>query len=317
MKVLITGGAGFIGSHLCQRFLAENAEVICVDNFSSGRRANLAPLLARANFTLIDHDVTLKLEATKHPCLDRLDLIVHLASPASPRDYLRMPLETALVNSTGTHSLLELAVNQRSRFILASTSEIYGNPDVSPQPEAYWGHVHTLGPRSCYDEGKRFAEMLTMLYHRQFNLDIRIARIFNTYGPGMRASDGRVISNFINQALTGTDLTISGLGSQTRSFCYISDTVEGLYRLTVTPQINGAVVNLGNPNEKTILEIAELILRLCHSSSRYRFTDLPQDDPERRCPDIAKALQLLDWQPKVSLRQGLRKTISYFKKNSG
>lgn len=314
MRVLITGGAGFIGSHLCRLFLNHQADVICMDNFVTGSKRNVADLISRREFMLIQHDITKKITASLNQRIGKLDLIIHLASPASPKQYLQLDLETALVNSIGTKNLLDLALSNHSRFVLASTSEIYGNPAINPQPETYWGNVNTLGPRSCYDEGKRFSEMLTMVYSRKYNLDVRIARIFNTYGPGMQHDDGRVISNFITQALTGTDLTIYGSGRQTRSFCYITDTVEGLYLLSTKGGLNGTVVNLGNPNERTINEVATLIISLCHSLSKYHFIDLPQDDPERRCPDITKARKILAWHPKVSLNQGLTETIAFFKK---
>lgn len=314
MRVLITGGAGFIGSHLCKRFLDAKAEVVCIDNFYTGSKENLPRLLPLKQFTLLKHDVTKNFTAAKINRIGKPDIVIHLASPASPKQYLRLDLETALVNSLGTKNLLDLAVANRSRFILASSSEIYGNPEVNPQSEEYWGNVNTLGPRSCYDEGKRFAETLTMLYHRKFKLDTRIARIFNTYGPGMRFDDGRVISNFITQALTGNELSIYGSGNQTRSFCYILDTVEGLYLLSQKMGLAGTVINLGNPTEKTILEIADLIKSLCKSSVNYRYQKLPQDDPERRCPNISKAMNLLTWSPKIQLEQGLKETISYFKK---
>lgn len=314
MRVLITGGAGFIGIHLCKRFLDAKAEVVCVDNFSTGSKENVTRLLPLKQFTLLKHDVTKNFTVSKIDRIGKPDIIIHLASPASPKQYLQLNLETALVNSLGTKNLIDLAVANRSRFILASTSEIYGNPEVNPQFEEYWGNVNTLGPRSCYDESKRFAETLTMIYHRKFNLDTRIARIFNTYGPGMRFDDGRVISNFITQVLTGNELSIYGSGNQTRSFCYVLDTVEGLYLLSQKPGLAGTVINLGNPTEKTILEIADLIQSLCKSSVNYRYKNLPQDDPERRCPNISKAVTLLSWSPKISLTQGLKETIAFFKK---
>lgn len=313
MRVLITGGAGFIGNHLCKRFLDEKAEVVCIDNFVTGSKENIKSLLPFKNYTLLEHDVVNKLSIAKIKRIGKPDIIIHLASPASPKHYYKFSLETALVNSIGTKNLLDLAVSAQSRFVLASTSEVYGSPKVNPQFEEYWGNVNPLGMRSCYDESKRFSEMLTMVYHRQFNLDTRIARIFNTYGPGMQPDDGRVISNFITQALTGNELLIYGSGCQTRSFCYVNDTVEGLYLLSQKKGLDGIVVNLGNPNEKTILEIANLIISLCNSSSKHRFTDLPQDDPEMRCPDISKAIKLLSWYPKIPLDQGLKETISYLK----
>lgn len=317
MKALIAGGAGFIGAHLCRRFLREGAEVVCVDNFSTGRRENVADLMERAGFSLLEWDICEPLPPQLREKLDGLDLVAHLASPASPKDYIRLDLETALANSDGTKHLLDLALTANCRFVLASTSEVYGDPMVHPQTEDYWGNVNPVGPRSCYDESKRFAEMLTALYHRRYGLDVRIARIFNTYGPGMQPGDGRVIPSFVIQALTADEISIYGDGSQTRSFCYIDDMVDGLYALSTLPDLAGTVVNLGNPDEKAVREVADIVARLCRRSLRYRFTELPPDDPRRRCPDITRARTLLSWEPKVSLEHGLGQTIAHFAKGLG
>ncbi len=313
MKVIITGGAGFIGTHLCRRFLQEGHEVICIDNFCTSRPQNVADLLANPSFALLQRDVIEPFTNTERDFLGQPEIIIHLASPASPKQYHRLDLETALVNSLGTRNMLELANHNRCRFILASTSEIYGNPLVHPQTEKYWGNVNSTGPRSHYDEGKRFAETLTMLYHRKLRLDTRIARIFNTYGPGMQADDGRVIPNLITAALANRDLTIYGNGSQTRSFCYIADLIEGLFRLATWPDLAGTIVNLGNPDERSIRELTDLIASLCHSTAKRVYLPLPQDDPERRCPEISLANELLGWEPQVSLKKGLTATINYFK----
>jgi dTDP-glucose 4,6-dehydratase len=308
VRVLITGAAGFIGSHLCERFLKEGHEVIGLDNFLTGSPDNIANLFRNQNFTFYKYDVTNFIYVEGN-----LDLILHFACPASPVDYLNHPIHTMKVDSLGTLHTLGLAKQKGSRYLLASTSEIYGNPQVHPQPESYWGNVNPIGPRSVYDEAKRFSEALTMAYHREHGIDVRIARIFNTYGPRMRIKDGRVVPNFIYQALSGKPLTVYGDGSQTRSFCYIDDLVEGIYRLAIKEDLQGEVVNLGNPEEYKVLELAELILELTNSSSEIVFLDRPTDDPDRRRPDISKAKRLLEWEPKVPVREGLKRTIEWFR----
>ena len=306
MRALVTGGAGFIGSHLCERLLAAGHSVLCVDSLLTGARRNVEHLGSHPDFELVEHDVTRPFDAPA-------DLVFHLASPASPIGYGRYPLETALTNALGTQHLLELARRHDARFLLASTSEIYGEPQVHPQPEEYWGNVNTLGPRSCYDEGKRFAEAISMVYVREHDVDVRIVRIFNTYGPRMDPTDGRVVPNFITQALAGEPLTVYGDGSQTRSLCYVDDLVDGLERAMFAPGLGGEVFNLGNPEEHTVLEYARRIRDLCGGTSEIVFRDLPEDDPSRRCPDIAKARRVLDWQPGVGLEDGLRQTIAWFR----
>ncbi len=305
-RVLITGGAGFIGSHLCERFLAMGNEVICMDNLSTGSADNIAHLFADRRFTFIQQDVTTYIYVK-----GTLDTILHFASPASPVDYLELPIPTLKVGSLGTHKALGLAKEKGARFLLASTSEVYGDPLVHPQPEDYWGNVNPIGPRGVYDEAKRFAEALVMAYHRAHGVDTRIVRIFNTHGPRMRLNDGRVVPNFISQALRGEPLTVYGDGGQTRSFCYVSDLVEGIVRL-LRSDYNGPV-NCGNPTEVTILQFAERIKALTDSSSEIVFRPLPEDDPKVRQPDITKARQLLGWEPKVTLEEGLRYTIEYFR----
>src|SRR5438132_6543631 len=305
-RILITGGAGFIGSHLCERFLAEGDDVICMDNFLTGTPDNVAHLFANRRFTFIQQDVTTYIYV-KGP----LDAILHFASPASPVDYLELPIQTLKVGSLGTHKALGLAREKRARFLLASTSEIYGDPLVHPQREEYWGNVNTIGPRGCYDEAKRFGEALTMAYHREHGVEVRIVRIFNTYGPRMRLNDGRVVPAFISQALQNKPLTVFGDGSQTRSFCYCSDLIEGIYRLMMSD--TNQPVNIGNPREMTVLEFAREIIRLTGSRSRIVFKPLPQDDPKQRKPDITRAKKLLGWEPKVILAAGLDKTIAYFR----
>ncbi len=306
MRFLISGAAGFIGSHLCDRLLEEGHQVIGVDNLLTGSMANLAHLEGRPNFRFLRHDVCLPLEIE-----DPLDGVLHLASPASPRDYLEHPLETLDAGSRGTREMLELARRHRARFLLSSTSECYGDPLVHPQPESYWGNVNPVGPRSCYDEAKRFAEALTTAYRRVHGLRTAIARIFNTYGPRMKLDDGRVVPTFLDQALRGLPLTVYGDGSQTRSFCYVSDLVEGLLRLLFSEE--PGPVNLGNPEELSVLEFARRILALTGSRSTIEFRPLPQDDPRRRQPDIAKAREVLGWAPQVSLEEGLRRTIAWFR----
>src|SRR5437870_5458603 len=305
-RILITGGAGFIGSHLCERFLAEGDDVICMDNFLTGAPDNVAHLFADRRFSFIQQDVTTYIYV-KGP----LDAILHFASPASPVDYLELPIQTLKVGSLGTHKALGLAKAKGARFLLASTSEVYGDPLLHPQPESYWGNVNPVGPRGVYDEAKRFAEAMTMAYHRYHDLDTRIVRIFNTYGPRMRPRDGRVVSNFIVQALKGEPLTMYGDGSQTRSFCYVDDLIEGIVRLFQ----RGAPdpVNIGNPREFTVRDLAQLVLRLTGCKSPIVERPLPVDDPKVRQPDITRAHTLLAWEPRVTLEDGLRRTIDYFR----
>ncbi|MBI3991580.1 MAG: SDR family oxidoreductase [Candidatus Omnitrophica bacterium] len=299
---LITGGAGFIGSHLVSYLLNKRFKVICIDNFLTGNPRNLDNFIDNPDFKFINQDVTKYLDIQ-----DEVHYILHFASPASPADYLRFPIPTLKVGALGTHNALGLAKAKKATFLLASTSEVYGDPLVNPQPESYWGNVNPIGPRGVYDEAKRFAEALTMAYHRNHGIDTKIVRIFNTYGPGMRKDDGRAIPNFLYQALKGEPLTVFGDGSQTRSFCYISDMVEGIFRL-LTSNINEPV-NIGNPSEFTILELARLIIKLTDSKDRIIFKSLPTDDPKVRRPDITRAKELLGWQPAVGLEEGLRKTI--------
>jgi len=304
-RVLVTGGAGFLGSHLCERLLAEGSDVVCIDNFFSGHKNNIRPFVGHPYFELIRHDVI-------HPLFVEVDRIYHLACPASPIHYQMNPIKTVKTNVMGTINMLGLAKRIRSRMLLTSTSEIYGDAKVHPQPEAYWGNVNPIGIRSCYDEGKRVAETLMMDYHRQNKVDIRIVRIFNTYGPRMAVDDGRVVSNFIVQALRGEPITIYGDGRQTRSFCYVSDMIDGLRRMMDQDATVGPV-NLGNPGEFTILELAEKIVKLTKSRSKLIHKPLPSDDPVRRWPDISTAKEKLGWEPKVALEEGLALTIAYFK----
>ncbi len=304
--MLITGGAGFIGSHLCERFLAEGDEVICMDNRITGNVDNIVHLFPNSRFSYIPQDVTNYIYVK-----GSLDAILHFASPASPIDYLELPIQTLKVGSLGTHKALGLAKEKGARFLLASTSEVYGDPLIHPQKEDYWGNVNPIGPRGVYDEAKRFAEAMTMAYHRTHKIETRIVRIFNTYGPRMRLNDGRVVPNFIAQALRGEDLTVYGDGSQTRSFCYVSDLVEGIVRL-LRSDYNGPI-NLGNPQELSVLEFAHRIIALTGSRSRITFKSLPVDDPKVRQPDIGLARRLLGWEPQVSLEDGLRETIAYFR----
>ena len=306
--VLVTGGAGFIGSHLCEFLLGKGYKVIAMDNLVTGSIKNIEHLRNNKNFTYIHHDVSRHIVVN-----EELDFVLHFASPASPVDYQKIPIQTLKVGSLGTHNTLGLGLAKKAKYLLASTSEVYGDPLVNPQPETYWGNVNPIGIRGCYDESKRFAEALTMAYHRIHQLDTKIVRIFNTYGPRMRKDDGRVVPNFITQALKDKPITVYGSGNQTRSFCYISDLIDGIYKLMLS-NINEPV-NLGNPEEHTILEFAELIKELTKSSSRIAFKPLPVDDPHLRCPDITKAKQKLKWQPKVELRKGLQKTIEWFKNN--
>jgi dTDP-glucose 4,6-dehydratase len=302
--IIITGGAGFIGSWLCEDLLARN-RIICIDSLITGKKDNISHLANNKNFTLIKHDITKEIRIDED-----IDYIFHLASPASPIDYQKLQIETMLVNSFGTYNMLKLALDKKARFLLASTSEVYGDPLEHPQKEEYWGNVNPIGERSCYDESKRFAESLTMNFHRKHNLDVGIVRIFNTYGPRMRKDDGRVMPNFINQALNNREITINGDGSQTRSFCYISDMVNGLKRVMFSTATGP--INLGNQNETKIIEVAKLIKKLTNSRSAQVFRELPEDDPVKRCPDISKARKL-GWEPRISLEEGLLKTIEYFR----
>jgi dTDP-glucose 4,6-dehydratase len=306
MRILITGAAGFLGSHLCDRFLADGHEVVGMDNFLTGSPDNIAHLFGRPDFHFIEHDVTdyLYVEGP-------LDGVLHFASPASPVDYLEMPIPTLKVGSLGTHKTLGLAKAKGARFLLASTSEVYGDPAVHPQPETYWGNVNPVGPRGVYDEAKRFAEAITMAYQRYHGLDTRLVRIFNTYGPRMRPGDGRVVSNFIVQALRGEPLSVYGDGSQSRSFCYVEDEVEGIYRLFHSDWRDP--MNIGNPVEFTVLELAEQVLALTGSESAIEYHPLPQDDPTVRCPDITSARRELGWAPAVDLEEGLRRTIPHLR----
>jgi len=310
VRILITGAAGFLGSHLCDRFLAEGHEVIGMDNFLTGTRENLQHLQDNPAFRFVEHDVTREIEID-----GPLDGVLHFASPASPIDYLELPIQTLKVGSLGTHKTLGLAKAKRARYLIASTSEVYGDPQLHPQPETYWGHVNPIGPRGVYDEAKRFAEAMTMAYHRYHGVDTRIVRIFNTYGPRMRPEDGRVVSNFIVQALKGEPLTAYGSGQQTRSFCYVADEVDGIYRLFMSDYTNP--VNIGNPDEFTILELARRVLELTGSDAQIEFRPLPEDDPKVRRPDITVARTVLGWEPKISLEEGLRRTIPYFRQVLG
>ncbi|MGA1860454.1 UDP-glucuronic acid decarboxylase family protein [Azospirillum sp. 11R-A] len=305
-RVLVTGGAGFLGSHLCERLLAAGNDVLCVDNFFTGSRDNVLHLLDNPHFELMRHDVTF-------PLYVEVDEIYNLACPASPIHYQHDPVQTTKTSVHGAINMLGLAKRVGARIMQASTSEVYGDPAVHPQPEEYWGNVNTIGPRACYDEGKRCAETLFFDYHRQHRLDIKVIRIFNTYGPRMHPNDGRVVSNFIIQALKGEPITIYGDGQQTRSFCYADDLIEGFLRFMATPAGVTGPINLGNPGEFTMLELAEKVIRLTRSASTIEHMPLPQDDPKQRRPDIAKARALLDWEPAVPLDEGLDRTIAYFR----
>jgi UDP-glucuronate decarboxylase len=305
-KILVTGGAGFLGSHLCDRLVARGDDVLCVDNFYTGSKNNVAHLLGNPSFELMRHDVTF-------PLYVEVDQIFNLACPASPIHYQNDPVQTTKTSVHGAINMLGLAKRVKARIFQASTSEVYGDPAVHPQPETYWGHVNTIGPRACYDEGKRCAETLFFDYYRQHNLEIKVVRIFNTYGPRMHPNDGRVVSNFIVQALKGDDITIYGEGSQTRSFCYVDDLIEGFLRMMNTDAGITGPINLGNPNEFTMLELAEKVLHLTGGKSKLTFRPLPIDDPKQRQPDIRLAKENLDWQPKVSLEDGLKETIAYFR----
>lgn len=303
---VVTGGAGFLGSHLCDKLLASGLQVICVDNLITGNIDNISHLAGNENFSFIKHDITNYIFIP-----GEVDYILHFASPASPVDYLQLPIQTLKVGSLGTHKALGLAKEKKARFLLASTSEVYGDPEIHPQPENYWGNVNPIGPRGVYDEAKRFAEALTMAYHRYHGVETRIARIFNTFGPRMRAKDGRAIPNFIMQALNGEPITVYGDGSQTRSFCYISDQIEGLYKLLMSEE--NEPVNIGNLEELTVLQIAKEIIELTRSSSKIMFEDLPVNDPKVRQPDISKAQSILRWKPIVNRVDGLNSTIKFFK----
>jgi len=305
--ILITGGAGFIGSHLCPLFLNQGHRVICVDNLITGNKENMASLLSNEKFSFVSHDVSKHIEIT-----EPVDFVLHFASPASPVDYHRYPIQTLKVGSLGTHNALGLAKAKKAVFLLASTSEVYGDPLIHPQHEDYWGNVNPVGPRGVYDEAKRFAEAITLAYHRTHGMDVKIVRIFNTYGPRMRQNDGRAIPNFIGQALAGEPITVFGDGSQTRSFCYIDDLVAGIHKLLFSDFHQP--VNLGNPKEMNVLDLARFVIELTGSKSRVEFRSLPQDDPKVRQPDISRARKVLGWEPKVDVRQGLVKTIEYFKK---
>jgi dTDP-glucose 4,6-dehydratase len=305
-RTLITGGAGFLGSHLCDYLIEKGHEVICIDNLSTGNMENISHLLGKKSFIFIQYDVTNYLHVD-----GELHNILHFASPASPIDYLRMPIQTLKVGSLGTHKALGLALSKKARFLLASTSECYGDPLVHPQTEEYWGNVNPVGPRGVYDEAKRFAESMTMAYHRYHGVETRIVRIFNTYGPRMRLEDGRALPAFMGQGLRGEDLTVFGDGTQTRSFCYVDDLVEGIYRLLCSDE--ALPVNLGNPDEITLLELAHRVLRVTGSRSRIVYRPLPEDDPKVRRPDIGKAKRLLGWEPRVSLDEGLQRVLPYFR----
>jgi UDP-glucuronate decarboxylase len=304
-RILITGGAGFLGSHLCERLLADGSVIVCVDNFFTGARRNIEHLLDHKHFEVIRHDVTF-------PLYVEVDEIYNLACPASPIHYQHDPVQTTKTSVQGAINMLGLAKRLRTRILQASTSEVYGDPDIHPQPEGYWGHVNPIGPRSCYDEGKRCAEALFFDYRRQHNLQIKVARIFNTYGPRMHPNDGRVVSNFIVQALLGRDLTVYGEGLQTRSFCYVDDLVDGLTRLMDTPPDITGPVNIGNPTEFKIIELAQMVLSLVGSRSKIVHRPLPENDPKQRQPDISLAQELLGWKPRVALKEGLTRTVLYF-----
>ena len=307
MRVLVTGGAGFLGSHLCDRLMADGHEVVCVDNFITGKPENIRHLQDRQGFTLVQHDISKPLELPQP-----LDYVLHFASPASPPDYLKYPIQTMKVGSLGTLNMLGIAKAKKAKFLLASTSEVYGDPQIHPQVEAYWGHVNPVGPRGVYDEAKRFAEALAMAYYREHGVDARIVRIFNTYGPRMRLNDGRAIPNFIAQGLKGEALTVFGEGTQTRSFCYIDDLIEGIVRLMGVSYHEP--VNLGNPDEWTILELAQMIQQLMNGAPRrIDFRPLPMDDPKQRRPDIRKMTELTGWEPRTTLKEGLTATITWFR----
>ena len=305
MRAVVTGGAGFLGSHLCEKLLENGWDVLCVDNLVTGAEQNIAHLASNSRFRVQRHDASLYIDVA-----GPVDYVLHFASPASPVDYARLPIQTLKVGALGTHNSLGLALAKNAKFLLASTSECYGDPLVSPQPESYWGNVNPIGPRGVYDEAKRYAEAMTMAYHRAHRLDTHIVRIFNTYGPRMRLNDGRALPNFIYQALTGEPITVFGDGSQTRSFCYVNDLIGGIYKLMQSDE--HLPTNIGNPQEITILEFAKRVKALTGSASEIILKPLPQDDPKQRCPDITKAKTLLGWEPKVPLEEGLKLTLEYF-----
>jgi dTDP-glucose 4,6-dehydratase len=307
MRAVITGGSGFLGSHLCDRFIAEGWEVLSLDNLITGVEANLVHHAKNPRFRSAHVDVCEPLSVD-----GAVDYVLHFASPASPFDYLKYPIETMRVGSVGTQNALDLARAKNAKFFIASTSECYGDPDISPQPESYWGYVNSIGPRAVYDEAKRFGEAMTMAYHRYFGVDTHIVRIFNTYGPRMRLNDGRALPNFVHQALTGKPITVYGEGQQTRSFCYVSDLIDGIYKLAMSDE--HLPTNIGNPQEITILQFAEKIREHFENAPKIIFEPLPQDDPKQRCPDISKAKRLLGWTPKVDLAEGLKVTMDYFKR---
>jgi dTDP-glucose 4,6-dehydratase len=306
-RAVISGGAGFLGSHLCDALLQRGWDVLAVDNLITGQDVNIAHLMKHPKFRVMRHNVSVYTEVE-----GPVDAVLHFASPASPVDYLKYPIQTLKVGALGTHNTLGLALAKKAKYLLASTSECYGDPEVSPQPETYWGHVNQIGPRGVYDEAKRFAEAMTMAYHRTHGLDTKIVRIFNTYGPRMRLNDGRVLPNFVYQALTGQPITVYGEGKQTRSFCFVSDLIEGICRLLESDE--HLPTNIGNPHEITILEFAERILKLTGATVPIIFKPLPEDDPKQRCPDITKARRVLKWEPKIDLEEGLRITLEHFRK---
>jgi dTDP-glucose 4,6-dehydratase len=306
LRAVVTGGAGFLGSHLCDLLIEKGWEVLCIDSLVTGTDTNVSHLLAHPRFRFVRQDVSRYIEVP-----GPVDAVLHFASPASPPDYLKLPIQTLKVGALGTHNALGLALAKKAKFMQASTSECYGDPEVTPQPETYWGRVNPIGPRGVYDEAKRFAEALTMAYHRSHGLDSRIVRIFNTYGPRMRLNDGRALPNFLYQALSGEPITVYGDGKQTRSFCYVSDLLDGIYRLLESEEHEP--VNIGNPHEITILEFAELVRGLVGATTPIVFRPLPQDDPKQRCPDITKARRILRWEPKVNLEEGLKRTYEYFR----
>ncbi len=307
---VVTGGAGFLGSHLCDKLLAEGLKVVCIDNLITGNINNIAHLANNEDFLFVKHDITNYIFLP-----GEIDYILHFASPASPIDYLKLPIQTLKVGSLGTHKVLGLAKEKKARVLLASTSEVYGDPAIHPQTEDYWGNVNPIGPRGVYDEAKRFAEAMTMAYHRYHNVETRIVRIFNTYGPRMRLDDGRALPAFVGQALRGEDITVFGDGSQTRSFCYVSDLVEGIFRLLMSAETDP--VNIGNPDEITIKEFAEEIVKLTGTKSKIIYKELPTDDPKTRQPNIERAKKILGWEPKISRADGLKITLDYFKKEVG
>ena len=306
--VLITGGAGFIGAHLCRFLLDKDYRVICLDNLLTGRKENIKPLLKNKNFVFKKHDITLSIKIKEH-----IDYVLHFASPASPVFYLNYPIKTLKVNSLGTHNALGIAKTKKAVFLLASTSEVYGDPLIHPQPETYWGNVNCLGPRGVYDESKRFAEAITIAYHKKHKLNVKICRIFNTYGPLMRSDDGRVIPNFIEQALANKKITIYGKGTQTRSFCYVDDLMKAIYKLMLSKQTGP--INLGSPFEMSMLELAKMIIELTNSKSKLCYKGLPEDDPKVRRPNISLAKKHLKWQPEIKVEEGLKKTIKWFREH--